>query len=158
MELNVLKKAYGAFAQQYRLPPFRIMNEYFEIEKIEKESDSLLRVVRKVMMEKIVNSLGFVEMLLTSINAPRTYHAYIKTMSSDDRKNLELLYWNLSQLSMDSLALEIETSEKAEADLIKKICTTWGEIRPLFRDIMHHMQQLSGEKQTNVKRERSYFG
>ena len=71
MELKDLKKEYSDLAEKYKLPSFKELNENFEIEKIDKDTEILLRDVRKVMMEKIVNSLGFLEMFLNPMNAPR---------------------------------------------------------------------------------------
>ena len=56
MELNDLRNDYSKLEVKHILPSFKELNESFEIDKIDKESDALLRVVRKVMMEKIVNS------------------------------------------------------------------------------------------------------
>ena len=89
MDLKELKKHYEILSKKYKLPSFKELNEDFDIEKIDKESDILLKVVRKVMMEKIVNSLGFIEMLLNPMNSPRMYHAYLNSMSVEDKKAID---------------------------------------------------------------------
>ncbi len=121
MELDELKKEYGRLGKKYSLPEFGEVNEAFEIEKIDRDSDSLMRVVRKVMMEKVVSSLGFVEMLLNPMNAPRMYIAYINSMSVDDKKSIEKIYSDLARVSVDALNCEIDYSEKAEAEVVKDI-------------------------------------
>ncbi|MDO8460781.1 MAG: hypothetical protein Q7S74_06755 [Nanoarchaeota archaeon] len=155
MELQELKKNYDVLAKKYKLPSFSELNEDFEIEKIERESDSLLRIIRKMMMEKIVNSLGFVEMLLTTMNAPRMYLTFIKSMTSEDKKRLENMYDLLTGLSMESLGREIEYSEKKEAELIVKTSKTWNSIKPDFKMII---EEINHPKNYQVKKERSYFG
>ena len=60
MELDKLKKEYSILKEKYKLPSFKEMDENFEIHKIERESNVLLKNVRKIMMEKIVSSLGFI--------------------------------------------------------------------------------------------------
>src|SRR3989344_7507027 len=98
MEFKELKKNYEVLANKFKLPPFAEVDDNFEIHKIDRESDALLRAVRKQMMEKIVNSVGFVEMLLSGANAPRMYFSYMKAMSQEDRKGLENIYKEFSEL------------------------------------------------------------
>ncbi len=155
MEVADLRRAYEALAKKYRLPSFDEMDECFEIYKIDRESDFVLRSVRKQMMEKVVNSTGFVEMLLSGVNAPRMYMAYLNTMSSDDKKMLDEVYESFSKLILLSLELEIETGEKAEADLIKEIYSVWKNSREKLKVIL---KNLKNPKVNNTKKERSYFG
>jgi len=71
MDLEQLKKDYSAYEKKYKLPSFKELNESFEIEKIERQSDILLRIVRVIMMEKVIATQRFVESLLNPANAPR---------------------------------------------------------------------------------------
>ncbi|MBU0466253.1 MAG: hypothetical protein KJ718_01990 [Nanoarchaeota archaeon] len=155
MELNELKKEYAKLAKTYGLPSFNETDKCFEISKIDKESDTLLRAIRKVMMEKIVNSLGFVEMLLNPMNAPRMYLAYIKSIGFEDKKAIEKIYGTFADLSVVSLEREVDYGEKEEAELIKKIIKTWNELKPEFRKILKNMKKPNNDLK---KRERSYFG
>ena len=70
MGLKELKKKYADLSKKYKLPNFVNLNEDFEVEKIERDTDLLLKAIRKVMMEKIVNSMSFLEMLLNPVNSP----------------------------------------------------------------------------------------
>src|SRR3989344_9240740 len=108
MEVKELKKKFEELEKKYKLPSFAELDDNFEIHKIDRESDALLRAVRKQMMEKIVNSVGFVEMLLSGVNAPRMYFSYIKVMSQEDRKGLENIYKEFSEFIIFSLELEVE--------------------------------------------------
>ncbi len=155
MEVFDLKKKYEVMVKKHKLPSFEEVNANFEIEKIDRDSDTLLRAVRKMMMEKIVNSLGFVEMLLTAMNAPRMYHSYIKNISMEDRKRLEKMYDVLTDLSMASLEREVDYDEKKEAMLIIQIFKMWNSIKPDFRIVMEGIRKPSNN---SAKKERSYFG
>lgn len=155
MELKDLKNQYGILEKKYHLSSFQELNENFEIDKIDKQTDCLLRLIRKVIMEKIVNSLGFLEFLMNPMNAPRIYLGYARTMSSDDKKEVEKIYNILGELSITSLNMEIDYSEKDEADLINKICTTWKSIKPGFRNILKNMKLPTNNF---IKKEKSYFG
>jgi len=155
MELKDLKKEYGLLEKKHNLPSFKELNEDFEIDKIDKESDCLLRVVRKVMMEKIVNSLTFIETLINPINAPRIYFLYIKTMPQDDKKELDRIYKVLTDLTLESLSLEIDHEEKNEAELVIKLHKKWNELKPGFKQILENMKKPGVPESEKSK---SYFG
>lgn len=155
MELEELTETYEGFAKKYKIPDFNSINEDFEIDKIEKESFTFLKVVRKVMMEKIVNSLGFLEMLNNPVNAPRIYLSYLKSITSEEKKIIDDLYMKLGELSLYTLSLEIEYSEKDEAEAIKKIYLTWNSIKPDFKKIIINLTRPEKEV---AKKEKSYYG
>lgn len=155
MELKNLKDNYSKLEAKHKLPSFKELNESFEIDKIDRESDTFLRVVRKVMMEKIVNSLGFLEMLLNPMQIPRMYMSFVKVMNVEDKNMIEKIYNEFSELSMNSLECEISYSEKSEAELIKKIFDKWVKTKPDFQKIFSKIK-LPGNG--DAKRERSYFG
>lgn len=155
MEFDELKKSYNSLTKKYKLPSFEEIDNDFEIHKIDKESETLLRSIRKQMMEKIVNSVGFVEMLLSGMNAPRMYFSYMKVMSQEDRKGLENIYKEFSELIIFSLELEVEYNEQSEAELIKKIMETWQDARGDFKKVL---QNILKPNNSQIKKERSYFG
>ncbi len=156
--LKDFEKQYSILAKKYSLPKFRELNEEFEIDKIDRETFCLIRLIRKVMMEKIVNSLNFLEMLLNPVNTPRVYVPYIRAMSAEDRKDIEQVYTKLGELSIESLSLEVEYNEKQESVVVKNIYSTWQSIKPKLRNIILHMQRPIKENTSGVKKEKSYFG
>lgn len=155
MELADLKKNYELLAKQYGLPEFKVMNEEFEIEKIIHESDTLLRAVRKVILEKILNSMSFLEMLLNPVNVPRMYVSFVRGLSAEDKKQIDKIYDLFAALGLEGLDNEVDYSEKAEAELIKNCVSTWNSIKPEFRKIITNMKSPAVE---DVKKERSYYG
>jgi len=154
MELSELKKEYARLMEKYGLPTFKELNESFEIEKIDKESEILLRNIRKFMMEKIVNSMNFVEMFFNSMNAPRMYLPFINTMSVEDRKIIENIYKKFAELILNSLSNEIAYSEKKEAELVIKINNVWDSVKDDFLRLIEKV----GKPNSASKKERSYFG
>ena len=92
MKLKDLKEKYEVLAKKHKLPGFEELNANFEIENIRKESEILIRVIRKVMMTKITNFMNFIEMVQNPVNAPRFYHAFIRAMGVDDKKELDKIY------------------------------------------------------------------
>lgn len=154
MELEFLKKKYTDLAKKYSLPTFKALNDEFEIDKIDKETDNLLRLIRKVMMEKIVHSLTFLEMLLNPVNVPRIYLLFIKSLNSEDKTIIDKIYEKFGELSIQSLHLEIDSSDQKEAEMIKRIFNTWKEMKPYFLNLL-----MNKKKPTIVqKKEKSYFG
>ncbi len=156
MELDKFKTEYETLAKRFSLPKFMDLNLDFEIDKFDGETDFLLRAIRKLMMEKIVNSISFLEMLINPINAPRMYINYVSSMSSEDRKVIEDIYSVLTELSISSLSLEIDYSEKNEAALIKETHQKWSSLKPNFKNIVSNIKKPNNIK--SVRKERSYFG
>ncbi|MEM4271691.1 MAG: hypothetical protein QXD13_01215 [Candidatus Pacearchaeota archaeon] len=155
MKLKELKEKYDVVAKKYKLPNFEELNADFEIENIRKESDILLRVVRKVMMTKVTNFMNFIEMIQNPVNAPRFYFAYIKAMSSEDKRELEKIYGELADIYLEALGLEIEYDEKGEAEMTSKIYKSWISIKPRFKKIIADIKGAGSA--TNAK-EKTYFG
>ena len=154
MDVKDVKKEYEKFIEKYNLPSFNEINEDFEVDKIDRESDCFLRAVRKAIMEKIVNAIGFLEMLLNPMNAPRMYVPFVNTMAVADNKEIDELYNSLSELSLLSLKLEMGYSEKGEAEVIRKVFDVWQKEKVRFGNLVDKI----GQPVNSVKRERSYFG
>lgn len=156
-DLTTFEKEYKVLEKKYGLPSFQKVNEDFEIDKIDRETKCLLRLIRKVIMEKIVNSIQFLEMLINPVNTPRIYLSYIHSMTSEDRKEIERIYTALGKLSIVSLDVEIYYIEKKEAELIKQAYESWQLLKPGFRMILKHMIKPEGNN-NSIKKEKSYFG
>jgi len=156
MNLEEFKKEYEKSAKKYGLPSFEKLNLDFEIDKLDKDTSSLLRMIRKLMMEKIVNSMTFLDMLLNPVNAPRMYFPFIRTINIDEKKIIDKIYSKLADLSLLSLDLEIDSNEKSEANLIKKTFNSWNQLKPDFRQILSNIKKP--KNLDNNKKERSYFG
>ena len=155
MELVDFKKEYSILQKKYKLPSFSDLNENFEIDKFDKDGDCILRVVRKMMMEKIVNSLAIFELFLNPVSAPRIYMPYIKGMTVEDKNMIEKMYDNFAALSLNSLDLEIDYSEKREAEVIKQVYSSWIASKPDFRKIIDGIKK---PVLNSVRKEKSYYG
>ena len=155
MELKDLIREYDLLQKKYKLPAFKELNEAFEIEKIDRESATLLRFVRKIMMEKIVNLMGLIDLFLIPNNIPRMYLSYLKSMTTEDRAKLSELSDKFSKLALDCMPLEVEYNEKKEADIIVEIMRIWqgskNELNSLFA-------QMRKPEVKEARKEKSYFG
>lgn len=156
MELKDLKRKYEPIEKKYNLPSFEQLNIDFEIEKITVESDFLLRVIRKIMMDKIIGFLNFFEKIISNpTGMPRVYYPFIKSITVEDRKEMEKIYDDMGALSLESLELEIITSEKAEAKMVKKIYDCWEKIKQQLYNLAEKMKTSDGQ---TIRKEKSYFG
>ena len=88
MELKELKNDFISVSKGYKLPSFEKLNEDFEVDKIDRKTDCLLRLIRKVMMEKVMNSLSFLDLLLNPVNAPRIYLSFMLVLFRQKIKKL----------------------------------------------------------------------
>lgn len=156
MELKDLKKAYRESAKKYKLPEFKEINECFEIDRIDRDTDVILRDVRKVMMDKIVGYKRFLEMMIAPASASPTFLMFIKEVTKEDQSQIESVFKKLTELELDSLDLEIDFSEKAEAEMIKKIYEAWSDLKLGLKKISVMMRRnwMSASK----KNDRAYFG
>jgi hypothetical protein len=155
MELKEIKREYEVLAKKYSLPNFKQLNEEFEVERINHESETVLRAVRKAVMEKMINMLGFLEMFINPVNVPRMYIPYIKSISAADKKEIDKIYDDVSALTMEGLDYEVDYSEEGEAKLIKKTFDMWNSVKPSLRKILANMRKPVAD---DSKKERSYYG
>jgi len=157
MELKDLKKNYEELVKRHKIPSFKELNEEFEIDRIERESDCPLRSVRKAMMDKIVKYIQFVEMLLNPAQAPPMFMMFVKNVNEKDKKSLEKIYENFIKLELSSLRLEIDYNEKNEALLVKKISETWGRSKLELRLVIEMMER-NWNKSSPGRADRGYLG
>jgi hypothetical protein len=155
MEIKDLKKEYEILEKKYKLPSFKELNENFEIDKIDKESETIIRIIRKAIMEKLINSINFLEFLVNPVNAPRMYMNYLKNISVEDKEDIDEIYSSFAELSLSSLDLEVDYSEKNEAELIIKVNELWNKKKQKFKKILAN---IKNPKITSVRKEKSYFG
>jgi len=154
LKLAELKKIYGELEKKYKLPSFAEMNNDFDIDKIEMERENLLKAIRKVMLDKVFNIIGFFDMILNPVNAPMMYHSFIKSITTEDKKLIDKVYGKLGDLILDSFVLEVKYSEEDEVKAIKNTFSTWDSLRPDLKKLFERIR-----KPTSLsKKEKSYFG
>ena len=156
MELKDLKKEYIKLEKKYKLPGFNELNEGFEIDRIERDTDYILREIRKTMMDKIIGYKRFLEMMLAPSTAPPMFMIFIKEVRQDERAEVENVYKALVELELESFKREIGYSEKVEAEVVKKIYETWKGLKPKFGKIIGMMER--NWRAASTKKERGYFG
>ncbi len=151
-----IKKKYCELEKKYKLPSYLLLSQEFEIEKIDTETDFPLRAVRKVMMDKVLGFLSFLERLSTNpTGLPRIYYPYIKSMTNDDKNEIEKIYFALGELSLLSFELEIDSTEKEEADMIKHILALWQAQKASMKKLA---KQIHKPQEKEIRKDKNYFG
>ncbi|MBS3093189.1 hypothetical protein J4456_01260 [Candidatus Pacearchaeota archaeon] len=154
--LELLQKEYALLQKKYKLPEFTGLNEIFDIEEADIETEFLMRKIRRVIIDKITGYLRFVETILNPANAPIFFLKLIKKLDPQDREVLGKMYEHLGNLETEVICLDLDYSEEKEAQFIKKVYT-------LFRDSIQKdlllinyklIKDVAVEKRTNG----SYFG
>lgn len=155
--LAILKKDYERFYKKYKLPKFSELNQEFEIEKLqEKETDFLLREIRRAISDKIAAFLRFFEMFLNPQAAPIFILAMLKSLSSQDKEIIEKIYRELVSFELTSLTLDIIYNEKKEADFIKDIYKRWQKLKIELQEFSKIMEKIKSKEKE--KKRKTYFG
>ncbi len=157
MELSELKAEYEKLSRKHKLPSFKELNEIFEIERIEKESDLLLRQVRKVMMDKIVGYIRFSEMLLNPSQAPLSYMSMAIDMSNEIKESVRKIYKTFIELELKALEKEVDYSEDEESAIIIDIYQTWNKLKGEMKKVMSALE-ASWNADKPLRKEKDYFG
>jgi len=155
--LTKLKKDYEKLRKKYKLPKFQELNEDFGIERLaDYETETLLKNVRKVMLEKMVDCLRFLELLLHPMNAPLFFLALAKSLSSGAKKKAQVIYERLLFFNLEAFMLDSVYDEKKEAEFIRRGFDEWQELKHEFYDLVDELRKTWKKKGEN--KEKRYFG
>jgi hypothetical protein len=155
--LEELRRSYEKLKSKYDLPDFSELNELFDIEEIDVETEFLLRRVRRVIADKMTGYLRFIEIILNPSNSPLFFFKLIKKLDNKDRDVLSDLYEELGKVEVETIALDLEHSEKKEAEFIKEMYNLFNnKVKNEFLEVIKKFFENndSKKKETNG----SYFG
>ena len=155
--LDKLKREYAVLQKKYKLQDFVKLNEDFDIERIaEKETDFVLREIRKAIADKIIAYIRFLEILMNPSNGPIFFFMIAKGLTANDKSTIDSLYKKLAKYEIEVVSLDNKYSEKAEAEFINKIFKEWQLTKDEIEDVMKMLKE-SWEKQ-GEKSDKDYFG
>ena len=156
-ELEKLKENYKKIEKTHHLPDFDKLNAEFSIEKIaEIETDFLIREVARIIGEKFSNYLRFVELILNPANSPMFIFSLIKTMGENEKKKLSEIYKELARIELNLIELDVDFSDKKEADFINSSYKTWMNIKKDFQETIEKIKSNWDNK--NENNSKGYFG
>ena len=156
-KLEKLKKDYEVLRKKYSLPDFKKLNEDFGIDKAtETETDILIREVRRLIGDKIVNYMRFIENLINPMNVPMFIFSIIKLLDAEEKKKLSEIYQELMKKEIQFIELDLEFDEKKEAEFIKDSYEFWQGIKKDLLKIIGKIQnKWDNKSEANSK---GYFG
>jgi len=156
-DLEELKIEYEKLREKYELPSFSELNILFDIEEIDTETEFLLRKIRRVVADKMTGYLRFIEIILNPSNSPLFFFKLIKRLDNTDKDILSNLYEELGKVEVETIALDLEHSEKNEAEFIKEMHNLFNN--KIRIELLGVIRKLS-EDNDNKKKENggSYFG
>lgn len=155
--LDELKKNYEKLKLKYKLPGYVEINEDFDIEKLqENETDTLLREIRKVMMDKVIAYLRFIEGLLNPTNAPLFFFGLLKNLEANEKKLFEETYSKLGKIEIEVIEIDNIYYESKEAEFIIKLFKEWQGVKKDMSKISKILED--GWKKKTGKKDRGYLG
>ena len=80
----------------------------------------------------------------------------VKTLSSEDKSKLTEIYKELARNEIRLFAIDVEYSEKKEADFIRDVFKTWQKIKKDLVKILGTIEKNIDSKSDN--NHRKYFG
>ncbi|MEA3248460.1 MAG: hypothetical protein U9Q73_02015 [Nanoarchaeota archaeon] len=152
-----LTTAYDKLKQKYELPEFGKLSENFDIEKtIDKESQFLIREIRRTINEKLSAYTHLFETILNPTATPIFMFSILRGIDEDNKKKIKEIYKKLSRLQIKAIKLDTIYSEQAEVEFIKNSFNEWQDLKKIIYGIIEKFDE-SIEEDNNLK-ERSYFG
>ena len=155
-ELDQIKGIYLKLQKKYSLPSFEQLNEEFDIGKSDFNQDTILRDVRKSMVNKFFAILSFTELLLNPTGGSMFYMFLVKGVNSKEKEILNKLFEELGDIEIDSFGLDINYNEKEEAKFIIEKSKEWQEIKKELAQVLDSLKKNWGSRAT--KKEKTYFG
>jgi hypothetical protein len=156
-DLEKLKKNYLEIQKRYSLPDFEELNDDFNIDKVSDiETEHLIREIRKVIVDKILNYIRLIESMLNPVNVPMFVFSVVRAMKIEDRKELAEIYKKLAKIEIELIDVDISFSEEKEAKFIKKSYKIWQEVKEKIGEIIKSVRENWDNKlETDTK---GYFG
>jgi hypothetical protein len=156
-KLEKLKQNYKNIQKIHNLPDFEKLNAEFSIEKIaENETDFLVREIARIVAEKFSNYLRFVELVLNPSNSPMFIFSILKTMGESEKKKFSELYKELAKIELNLIELDVDFSEKKEADFINNAYKKWMIMKKDLLEIIEKIKSNWDSK--NENNGNGYFG
>ncbi|MEX2017584.1 MAG: hypothetical protein WD876_03870 [Candidatus Pacearchaeota archaeon] len=157
-DLEKLKKEYGELRKKYSLPEYsKLADDFNGIERAsDVETDYLIREIRRYVADKLFNFHRFVEALLNPQGVPMHIFSMIKTLGPDEKKKLSDIYKEIAKIELMVMEVDLDFSEKKEAELIKYSFDIWQKIKKDFSEVLAVVRKNWDVKADEGRRD--YFG
>lgn len=155
-ELETIKEKYEEAKSKHNLPNFEQMNDDFDISKIECDTETILRDVRKAIISKFSSWLTFIETLINPSGGTMFHMYLVKSIGEKERKILSEIFSELGEIEIQAIELEIQYDEKKEAEFVNINFKKWQEMKKPLLEITGSLKD--NWKKETIKKEKSYFG
>jgi len=155
-EVFDIREKYGKLKSKHNLPDFEKLNDDFDIAKIDCDSLTLLRDVRKAMILKFSSVMQFVELLINPTNGSMFNMFLVKGINGEEKEILKELFGKLGEIEIDSFGLDVNYNKRKEADFVKEKFKVWQNLKPEIKKVMDVLK-INWSKSSG-KKQRSYFG
>ena len=157
-DLEKLKKEYGALRAKYGLPEYsKLVEDFSSVERAsDVETDYLIREIRRYVADKLFNFHRFVEALLNPSNVPMHIFSMIKALGADEKKKLSDIYKEIAKIEIMVMEVDLDFSEKKEAEFIKYSFDVWQKIKKDFSNVLDVIKKNWDTKAEEGRRD--YFG
>jgi len=150
------ESAYNELKEKHSLPEFKKIAEDFDIEKItEKESNFLIREIRRTINEKLSAYMHLFETLINPSAPPMFIFSALRGINGEDKEQIKDIYKELSKLQIEVMKLDTIYSEESEVRFIKKSFDRWQELKKTIYAIIEKFDENIGKADDSKKR--SYF-
>ena len=147
---------YGELMKKYKLPNFDKICEDFDVEKVaDKDSNYLLREMRRIINEKISAYLHLFETLINPTAPPIFVFSILRGMGNRDKEKMKEIYKKLSRTQLAIMRLDTMYIEADEAEFIINTFNIWQELKPQILQIIKGFEE-NFEKDDSSKKS-SYF-
>lgn len=154
-----ISEEYDKLRLKYKfLPTFLELSEDFDIEKLfEKETEFILREVRRAISEKISAYMHFFETLINPASPPLFIFSVLKGVDKNTKEKTDKLYKRLAKFQIESMKLDTIYSEEKEAKHIREVFDEWQSLKKEIYKIIDTFEcKIEDDSTENVKG--NYFG
>lgn len=157
-DLEKFKKDYATLKSKYGLPEYsKLIEDFNAVERAsDNETDYPIREIRRFIADKIFNFHRFIEALLNPSNVPMHIFSMIKALGADEKKKLLDIYKEIAKIEIQVMELDIDFSEKKEAEFIKNTFNVWQSIKKDFSKIIDVVKKNWDAKSEEGRKD--YFG
>ncbi len=154
--MSNIKDKYNILKKKYSLPEYEQLNQDFDLEDINAETELILSKIRLKIYEK----MDFYAKLFESMLQPESslVDLYEAHYIEDDVKNSAYsLFKRIIHVLRSSNLVSVNNKEEDNAKFIKDAFQDWNSIKD---DVKYHIKRLISlwEKETDIKEDLNYFG
>jgi len=151
-----IKEKYNQLKKKYALPSYEELNQDFNLEDINTESELVLQNVRRKIYEKI----DYYAELIESVLQPESSLAnmYEAHYTEDDEKNKAYaIFKKLLYILRYSKLVALDNNEEDNAKFIKEVYTEWNSSKKDIKYLIKRLLEI-WKIESDIKEDLNYMG